>query len=67
MNLFEFPGCSLGLLGALAGGAFGQSLFGWPGAVAGVAIGALSGWIAGVGLVGIGFFIGITKERFGQI
>lgn len=66
MNLFEFAGCAVGVVGALAGGVVGHSLFGWLGAAIGVSVGTIGGWVAGAGVVDICFAIGILKERLEQ-
>jgi len=66
MTLFERSGCAAGIIGALAGGFVGYSLFGGLGAMVGVPIGAIGGWVAGIGVVGGFFFVAITKERIEQ-
>ena len=50
----------------LAGAFVGYSQFGAWGAIVAVPLGAIGGLVTGVGIVGAGFFVMITKERIDQ-
>jgi len=66
MNLFEFFGVMLAILGAILCGAWGYQQFGWAGLAGGVLIGLVIGRIAGVAVSTLVFLILIWPERLRQ-
>ena len=66
MNLFEFSGLLVAILGAMLCGAWGYQLFGWAGLAGGVLIGLVIGRIAGVVMSALAFLILFWPERMQQ-
>jgi len=66
LNLFEFFGLLVAILGAMLCGAWGYQQFGWTGLAGGVLIGLVAGRIAGVIFSTLVFLMLIWPERMQQ-